>query len=680
MRLENYLSKNLEDFKGLYDRGSRSEAPEGFQTEATNIDYEIGELFTRRGLTSSISGGFSAASIRRFRKFTTSHGPIILILDSDGNLYTRSNRTGDSATDPKLTIVGATDFSAIQMLGKIFIAFSDGQKGIEDLNLKVFVPASTEADDEFRDAGSPTDGLLVDSKMILEESDFQGGTDIQTGQPILPYMNPGRYGVAVTYLTSTGHLAEPGPIVAGSGNLKGYPDNFAPTFFTVSADKTIEIQNVPALPGGVDPIWLCTKADQFEFFFVPSRNIIIESLFDTTPTADRVLGFDDTTDLVASADYLFDQLRNIPASLGLENFEGRLVTYGEYSNRSILRVSNPGTPETFSRDEGIVVVNKDDGYEIRNSTVIRRVLYVSKELGLSAIVNNDGVPATWRPVSIDPNSRISSRGIASFYEGAIAKIARDWTLLADSSGIVVFNGTVHKPAITDNIYGIWERINQSQWHKMSLVVDEKNHKIYCSIPVKGLIPGTSETDNDPSKNNALLVGDYNLCPGKIPNIKGIKWAIWLFETGDVSYMSIISDLTESEPTLKVSSVENGNTIWKFGDDFRDDGDLYDSAFTTNLLEWFPGLVHIFAAIRARVTGSGTLRGTISGYDDVGSATIGDIDLVLAPGSEKLLRFNFVNERAKIQFKAMDSTIAGNRNFRLSNLKVYGKKLYDMRPA
>src|SRR5437016_4626796 len=171
MRLEDYKRKVFEDFYGLYNRGEMDQIPEDHFSDCLNIDYDIGEWKTRPGLRSHIGLGYGG-KIRRFASFADPDlGSIILILDDVGNLYTYSIRTNDNATVPRLTVPEATDFSAIKMLGKIYIAFHTGESGIFNQNLKVFIPGDIISQDEFRDAA----GLAPISSSVMVAADGAAG-------------------------------------------------------------------------------------------------------------------------------------------------------------------------------------------------------------------------------------------------------------------------------------------------------------------------------------------------------------------------------------------------------------------------------------------------------------------------------------------------------------------------
>jgi len=644
VRLEDYQKKEFSDFIGLYDRGDDDSVPESHFSDCLNIDFEIGEVKTRPGLSTSITLGYGAGNgkVRRFANFLTSVGSITLILDDAGNLYTFSARSGDTATTIRLTVGGATDFSAVQLLGKIYIAFHDGKKGLSATNLKVYIPASSIASDEFRDAAgaAPSSGSQI------------GAADGAVG-----IVNAGRYEIAVAYITTSGYQTQPGPKIASV---------FSPTFYIAPGSKKITITSLPLGPSGTAKRQiLITKANQQEFFFLAST---FGGLVNDNTTTTATLDFDDTTDLVDSADYLFDLLETIPAPVGLLAFNGRLITFGENADPTIVRASLSGDTESFDAISGLVIVGKDDGFEIRSGLVIRNTLYINKELGIWAISDNDDTPSTWHPFSIDQSISIPSHGVASVFKIAGISLTRDWSLLADRSGILVLDGVVRKPPITHKVNDLWQRINSAQWHKVVIVIDERKHKVYCSFPL-----------DSSSENNILLMGDYNLCQENIPDAANIKWAIWKIKPGGsekgISDLGFTQLSTEYNPTLKIASAIGGGKIWLLDSTATlDDATAIESYWDSALLAFTTFGVSSFNALSGRITGSGELLFTISGFDGVVPTTLPIITLGTSPGRMELIRFDFQNERAKIRARLVSG------NFSIGSVTIYGKPIYAMRPS
>lgn len=738
MRLEDYEKLTLSKLKGLWSRGAQDTAPLDYFLDCLNIDFDPSEVRTRKGLSSAITLGYGAGNgkvVRFVNFFNPTAGIITLILDNSGNLYSFSSRAGDTATAPLITVAAATDFSAIQVLGKIFIAFHNGETGLSGVNLKVYIPAAALANDEIRDAA----GLAPSAAVAMTAANGAAST----------LMNAGTYKIAVVDLTTSGHYTVPGPEVTAV---------FTPTTYISPGAVKISLSVIPTLTNMKRQI-IITKADLEEYFFLPSA---FGGFINDDSTTTATLDFDDTTDLVDSADYLFDQLETIPAPLGLDEYHARLITLGEYSNQSIARASRPGEPESFDAVDGVIVVNKDDGFICKNSAILRDVFYIHKSLGVFAVQDNGDVPANWAVYPVDRSINTPIHGISEFFNLSGIRAARDWYLTIDRSGIILNNGSFVKPPITYVINDLWQRFSFAYYHKAVLAVDEQTHRIFCAIPIDAS-----------TENNLLLFGDYNECPGTIPDAS-TQWTPWELKPGGTlkrpTALGLIAIAGDTVPTLKFGSIDGGGKIWKLDPTATlDVATAIESFIETSLLLYVDGFVHFFTAVRMRMKGSGNLEISIrgednilpislfsasalssisffgSGLDDITlsgtysggsnkefvikittaaatdkfkwssdggqtfsaetsitgaaqllsdgvSVTFGVITghtlndywafqalnnplaLSASPGQEVLARFSFTNEKAKLKFRLTSGY------FTINKIEVFGKAMYSMRPS
>lgn len=534
------------------------------------------------------------------------------------------------------------------MFNRIYISFHDGKVGLTGVNLKILIPGATPGADVFRDAAglAPTAGSGI------------GAANGAAGK-----VNSGVYQIAVVYETTSGFLTPPGPKISGV---------FTPTSYTAPGSLKINLTNIPVGPTGTAKRRiLITKAGLAEYFLLGSTygGIIADN---TTTTA--TLDFDDTVNLVASADYLFDLRETVKAGVALQDYNSRLCVAGDSDLDSTIKVSLAGDIESFDLIDGIKVVsNKDDGFLIRNLSVTRDVLYAWRTVGAYSVRDNGDVPSTWPDNPIDNNVNVPVHGIAEFFSVSGIRMVRDWTLLVDRSGILLFDGVVRKPPLTDNINDLWQIINADNYHRAVLAVDDRLHKIYCAIPTE------SSTEND-----IMLAADYNSCPGKIPDLDKIKWSIWeprmVNGTKRPSQLGMISlygspFVGVKEPTLHFGSIDGGGKIWKLDPNaITDDGISIPSFWETSFISWVLGDINIFAAARFRITGGGTLLTTVTGEDGILASIFPAITVTSAPGKEELVRVNFQNEKAKFLFGMESGT------FEVSHVILYGKQMLQMRPA
>lgn len=764
MRLEDYLKKILDTFPGHWSRGQNDQVPEDHFSDCLNVEYDPGEVRTRSGLSTSITVGYGGGNgkVRQFVNFfNPTAGVITLILDDANHLYTFSSRTGDDATTPLITVAGATDFTAIQLFGRIYICFSSQYSGLNGINLKVYIPGVNVVDDVIRDAAGTAP---VGSAFTAVTG--AGGL-----------VNTGYYKIAFSYITSTGFVTKPGPIVSGTFTPTTY---FAPLGLVASDsltsdttqpadDSTITIggvvytfktaldaagtipnqiligatvtdtyanlsnaimsQGTPGtdygfgtqnpgivstsvgetlfvyankpgtsgnsitvdasispnshstwatatftggtsgtkidlsgLPDSANQIQiLITKANENEYFFLPSAFGGVVPAHTTTATLD----FDDTTDLVKSADYLFDIRETIPTGVGIGIYSGRLVIWGIFGDGSVLLVSNTGDPETFGAIDGIVIVSKDDGFTLTDCVELRSLFYMHKTLGIHAVRDNGDIPANWLVFPVDKTVNTPPHGISEFFTLSGIRISRDFYSMVDRSGILVYNGTTIKPPLTYKINDIWKRINFTYYYKVILAIDEQNHKLYCALPIDAA-----------TENNTLLVGDYNECPGNYPEYSKIKWSQWQLKPGGslksptaIGLMAIVPDTV---PTLKMGSIDGGGKIWKLDPTVTDDdGTAIESFIETALLFWKDGSIHTFNATQLRITGSGNLLITISGEDNILPTSLFDIGATrnltfYGSGLDDLTLGGTFSGGVNADFQIKITTAAGTDKFKYSN--------------
>lgn len=762
MRLEDFKRKIISDFNGLYSRGDEDTVPIDHFVDCLNVDYDINDVSTRVGHSSAFALGYGTGIVRRFACIFNPVAIIHLILDNAGNLYTFSNRVGDTATTPLITVVGATDFSALQVNGRIYIAFHDGLTGIPATSLKVYIPNATLASDVIRNAA----GSAPTAASAMVAAVGSGGR-----------VNPGFYKIAVVNITTSGFITPPGPKISSvftptiynapgassargtltaaditicptegqtvtigaitytfrgsptipydvqlyvsgqdiqlaylkasiNGDISGTPKHtqvnaedvvvtgsvvtlamsaiepgglgnnivtteastglaFGSATLTSGANgNKINLSVIPTGPTGTAQRQIIiTKANEEEYFFLPSD---FGGILNNNTSTTTVLDFDDTVDLLDSADYLFDLLETIPAPVGLGIYSGRLVTWGEDGNTSINRVSYLNDPESFDDVDSIIQISKDDGFVCTNGMEMRGAFYAGKSLGVFTYSDNGDIPANWVVNPVDKSISICSHGISEFFNMSGIRISRDLVYVVDRSGILVFNGTFIKPPLTFKINSLWQRINFAQYKKVTLVVDEQIHKMYCSFPID------SATEND-----TLIVGDYSAC-GDVPDSDRIKWSIYLFKAGTkrptaIGMTAVVGEIT---PTFKLGSLDGGSKIWKRDiTATTDDGTAIESYIELPLLFFADGMIHFFTAIRLRMTGTGNLAITSKGLDGVNSTTIAaSIALSTTSGTELLRRFSFTNERIKIKLRLTSGY------FELSKIEIFGTAVYQMRPA
>lgn len=468
----------------------------------------------------------------------------------------------------------------------------------------------------------------------------------------------GKHLFAVAYETESGFITGPGPLIAGVFTPTNYDAPLAP--------HKVNITNVPLGPTGITRRHLlATRANETEYFFIPNGEIPDN----TTTFLNNVDFYDD--ELVDSADYLFDLLAELPACLNITEYKSRMVLMGfPIPDNSLLRFSQAGSAESFDEIQGIKLINRDDQHSIKCGWEHGGLFYIAKSQGVYAIQDSEGLePAEWdREISID-------KGIGSYAHGVseipnfIAGQTKASVFLTDASGILLFDGSFHRPELTWKIHDIWLRINKTYFNKVQVYNDPINQFIYCNVP---LYPST-----EPSM---VLYGDYSEC-GESPESQNIKWTVWKFPTNPIS-ISVFDIEGKGNPIFRYGTTASGGiALYRMclGNDAKSDNGTPIEAYIKTWLmapaKSKNGQVNQFIYIRARAEGSGQLDITLYGEDNVTVNLPPYILISNDPGFEYQRLVNFINERVsiKIGVNALDEW------FNLFRMVMYGKKYGEMRP-
>jgi hypothetical protein len=344
-----------------------------------------------------------------------------------------------------------------------------------------------------------TPGLIVSAPtttaLLVQQIDKPGNCDL------------GLHLVGVVFETDTGYLTAPGPEYFGA---QTYTDT----------TKTIKVSNIPlATNSAVVKRHLVSTKAIFDYngnqlgyllYFIPDA-----TLTDNTTTTMELSYFD--ADLLEDASHLLDNFSEIPAFVGLTTYHGRLIGYGEYGNISVARVSAPGEPEAISQVDGLIIVPLD-GYPITNAQEYRDILYLFKRTRTIGTVDNEDVPSSWLLNTVDQGIGAPVHGVATVLDSGGVNI--DFLIIADLSGVMIFNGIYSRPELSWKIGDFWSSLAQNEFHHIQVINDTVNKKGWITLP--------------PPLQHELIHFDYT--NGLDP--KNIKFAIWKYDV-KVSCLAII---------------------------------------------------------------------------------------------------------------------------------------------
>ena len=466
----------IEEFNGLFDRGDPDTCPLDHFVDCENIQYVHEGFTTRDGLDTYRA----VQNPVRIYNYVMQTGESLLILDTNGNIYHSINET--TTHGPILSIPAMTDFGFVSYAGRAYITpFKtetnplgvNYQRGLQNEFVYVYKGDGTAAR---KAGGTPPSGTLSSAP--------NGPGHVEAGVRIF----------AVAYETDTGFITQ----IAGFAEV------------TLDGTTSVVVSNIPISPDattvarrivstiGIDPDIYTGDKKGYQFFFVPDGRIA------DNITTSQTFDFYDA-ELLKDAGYLLDLLPNIPAGVGLTTFHGRLVSYAEYDNISLLRISYAGEPEAFDAVSGLVIYPLD-GNPLTNAQEYRDVLYAFKKTRTGGYADNGDVPSSWPFTWLDQGIGASVHGIGTVLDSGGVNI--DFLLIVDYSGLMLFNGAYARPELSWKIRDLWFNLARNDFGNIQIMNDSLTEVVYITLP-----------------NKQMLYADYS----SGLDAKSIKWAKWKFD-------------------------------------------------------------------------------------------------------------------------------------------------------
>jgi hypothetical protein len=156
------------------------------------------------------------------------------------------------------------------------------------------------------------------------------------------------------------------------------------------------------------------------------------------------------------------------------------------TNPSVVRGSEPFTPERIDGVNGFLQVAQNNGQAIRAGFKMRDRLYFVKEHSLWATQDNGQSFSTWTITRISPTvGTLSVRGVGRATNDAGGE---DWVVIADRAGLYIFWGS--EPMKISQEIGnsaskltlAWNQINWLYGHTLWVAVDTQERRIYVGAP------------------------------------------------------------------------------------------------------------------------------------------------------------------------------------------------------
>lgn len=604
-------------FLGLYADSKMDSVPLDHAYDAQNNVYAESEVNTRYGSVLGITTGFP---VRRWWVYKRlGEASRLLILDNSGNIYDSTN-----LTVPILTVVGMTDFSFVNYNNRAYISPHNGIEGIAGAVIYVYDGTSAR----------PAGGAAPIGSITATTSATSGS--VEAGFRLF----------AVAYETASGYITQPGPAIF--------------TGYTGPGGFKVNLSTIPIGPAGVVARRiLATKrvlvydGNQLgqEYFFVPGGRIP-----DNVTTTLTVDFFD--ADLFSSADYLFDQRATIPACLLLSTYKNRLVAGNFDGNNSVILYSKANEPESFNEVTSFQVIEPTESTGVKCGIEFRDSFYIFKSLRANATFANDLVDASsWNIANIDRGAGAEVFGVSRILDAQGTN--NDKFLIADKSGLILFDGTARHPALTWKVRAVWERINAAVGNEIQVFNDPTESLLYVSLPLDGSI-----------KPNYILVGDYSV--GMDP--LNIKWDIWSFP---VTYLSIGIDINNSTqiPYLRIGSLD-GN-IYNMDKAATDDfGTAIISRYEQIIKCNRPGAGTHLGGLQYRASGNGALEISLFSMNRAVNQLLNNTTLTATPTGIFSRQPIFESEKIFVRWECATF----NSRYSIREIIYYTKPSWSMRPA
>jgi len=595
----------VDDPRGLFDRGEDESAPKDFFLTSQNNRFVKGGVKTREG-SSSIH---TITSVRRATIYKRiGEAQRLLILDGSGQLFDSTNLSA-----PILSIVGMTDFSSETIFNRAYITPHNGITGLPGQIVYVYNGSGTAR----AAAGIAPTGFTLG----LSDSSVSG--NVEAGIRL----------IGVAFETTSGYVTAPGGFAA----------------ISTIGGRRLNVANLPIGPAGtvarvlVASQTLLTFNGDFvhqDYFFIPNGRVGDN----TTMVLNDTLSFYDA-DLTDTATFLLEQMETIPAGVGIGLYNSRMIVWGEDSNPSIIRVSEPGEPESVSDVEGFATINPgDSGNGLKNCWEYNGQLVCQKSQRTYFTQDNDSEADTWNvegPLDSSVGSEPHAVGKILDY----GKMVENMVLTAHATGLRVFNGTFILDPLTYNIDDIWDRINKLFFHTVEVVINPLDCEIFIAVPL-----------DDAVAPSHVLYGNYT----EGLDAEHIKWDIWKFPVATQTVVADFDTVTH-KPLFKFGSLA-GNVYKLDTTTLTDSGTAIDGWIEYALLPvtGSDGVTH-YTGFRVRVKGTGIITASAKGLDGVDKATFDkdgnqsvDITMALTPGKPTFQGMQLTSERCSVKLQTKNA--------------------------
>jgi len=490
-----------DEFYGLYSRGTGDAIPLGYLNSFDEFRFRNnwsirglgGGKISTRNPTSAVLAWPVAVPSQRFFFYPKSTGGRFIYLDAAGNFR-------DSVAGPGniiLTIAGATDFSAITVNDRFYFFPHDREIGMVAQFLYVYDPvlSATARKAAGRRPTNPPDGAFALA------AGAAGNTE------------PGFHILGVAYETNTGFITRPA---------------LYQTITAAAVRTSISLTSIPIGPAGTIARHIVMSKvvknydgnpEGYNLFFAIKINDNV-----TVALVNAVNLYD--TQLISSADYLKDNMEEIPAGLQLCTFDGRMIMCGENADSTLVRVSKSGEPEVFSSIDGFVKCYKGmSAGPVRSVKATHGVLYMFKRYSTFSTRDNGKTPSSWSVDQIDAGLGAEVFSVAEVWE-SVDNGYRGGVFVSNYTGFFYLSGGVYSDNLARNIDADWSsNVILSNLNNLATVFDSFNQCAYINV------------------TELIYLCDLELGT-QMP-----RYSRWFLGTGDVDCIHLIIGGSDGKPQL-----------------------------------------------------------------------------------------------------------------------------------
>lgn len=614
----------MPDQNGMFARDGGANCPIDHYRTCQNVAFGKGKTYTRFPVKTTLTHA-NLANIKRIWLYQRiNEADRMLILTTGGNLYDSLN-----LAVPILNIPTMTDFSAINFFNRAYISPSNGLRGLPGEKVYVYDGTSVRA------AAGTKPGTALTAVVSAVAGNIRKGKRL----------------FAIAFETASGHVTKAGPF----------------TLYDVTVEnRKVDLSNIALGPAGtaariilasftiLDYDAATFKPENYEMFYIPETlGGRLAGNVATTITADF---FD--SQLVKSADYLFDNLETIPAGVTLGRYGKSMLVMGEDANATYCRVSTRGEPESFSEISGFVKVKSEDsGGDLYNASDHRGSLFFFKNLRGYVTEDNGSDPSTWKVLDLDSGQGTGPKGISQVLDSNGQTL--DMFLIATQSGLIKFEGSFNTRELTWKIKDYWDRINLAAFQTIQVMVNSIKKEIFIGVPL--------DAATSPSH---ILYGDFS----NGMNWDTIKWAVWLMHRVPTS-IAVDTNFATKKTAFKFAS--NQGDVFEYDPTIRtgDPGNTPIVSFVDS--PFFPDenptdAINHYDSLKVQVRGVGNLD--ISLEDQYKTLTVDapGLPLTLSPSKVSYRQVNFESEYMGVKLK----TDALNEWFELFQLRVFMMPLWE----